>query len=248
MGSPVEWETTLNQDICAMRPEIHLHEEVLLLALRDQKGTLASSDRAPYAIAGAILAEMLLSERAVVDEEGKKSFLRVIDETPFDDPILDECLGRVVEAKRRAKLEKWVERFAKVKKLHHRVAQGLCRKRVLRADEDKVLFIFNRKIYPELDPKPEREILGRLEKAIFSESRDVDPRTVVVLSLARSTDLLKANFDKDRLKRRKKRIEKVVNGDVTGRATKQAIDAMQAAVMAAVIIPAVVTTTVTTST
>lgn len=231
-----------------MRAEIRLHEEVLLLALRDEKGTLASSDRAPYAIAGAILAELLLSERATVDTEGKKSFLRVVDERPFDDPVLDECVGRVAGAKRRAQLKEWVRRFAGTKKLHHRVAEGLCRKRVLRADEDKVLFIFNRKIYPELDPKPEREVLGRLEKAIFGESSDVDPRTVVLLSLARSADLLKANFDKNRLKRRKKRIEKVVNGDVTGRATKEAIEAMQAAVMAAVIIPTVITTTVTTST
>ncbi|MCK5618661.1 MAG: GPP34 family phosphoprotein, partial [Candidatus Krumholzibacteria bacterium] len=105
---------------------------------------------------------------------------------------------------------------------------------ILRADEDKVLMIFSRKIYPEIDPEPEREIIDRLSDAIFTDTQDVDPRTVVLLSLAKSADILKVNFDKKKLKTRKKRIEQVVNGEMTGKATKDAIAAMQAAVMVAI--------------
>jgi len=124
------------------------------------------------------------------------------------------------------------------------VAQQLCRRGILRAAEDKVLLIFTRKIYPEVNPEPERKLIERLRQAIFTESRDVDPRTVVLVSLANNTGLLKAVFDNKKLKGRKARIEEIINGEITGKAAKEAIEAMQAAVMVACIMPAIMTTTI----
>jgi Golgi phosphoprotein 3 len=222
-----------------MTDPLYLHEEIMLLALRDREGTVASGTNYTFALGGALLAELLLSERAVVDAVKKKKFLRLVDPTPFGDPVLDESLRKLATAKKRAQLQTWVSRFARLKRLKHRVAEQLCRRGILRADEDKVLLLFKRRIYPEIDPAPERKIMERLRKAIFTDARDIDPRTVVLLSLAKSADVLKVNFDKKRLKARKKRIEKVVNGELTGKATKEAIEAMQAAVVVAVIVPAI---------
>jgi len=219
-----------------MTGQLYLHEEIMLLTLRDRKGTVASGTNYRYAIGGAALAELLMRDRAVVDREKKKKFLRLVDSTPFGEPVLDECLQKLTSAKKRAQLQAWVSRFANVKKLKHRVAKQLCRRGVLRADEDKVLLLFSRKIYPEINATPEREIMDRLHRAIFTDTEDVDPRTAVLLSLAKSADVLKVNFNKKELKARKKRIEQVANGDVTGKATKEAIEAMQAAVMVAVFI------------
>jgi hypothetical protein len=126
------------------------------------------------------------------------------------------------------------------------VAEGLCRRGVLRADEGKVLLIFTRKLYPEVDPGPEREIIGRLRRAIFTETKEVEPHTVVLLSLAKSADLLKIVFDRKKLKSRKKRIDKIVNGEIIGKATKEAVQAVQAAVMVAVIMPAIMASTIST--
>jgi hypothetical protein len=144
-----------------------------------------------------------------------------------------------------ASIGTWVSRFAGVKRLQHRVAGQLCKRGILRADEDKVLLIFTRKIYPEVNPKPERELIERLRKAIFTDARDLDPRTVVLVSLANSADVLKVVFDKKELKKRKERIEEIGRGDVLGEAAKEAIQAAQAAVMMAAIIPAVTAATVT---
>ncbi|MFA9454949.1 MAG: GPP34 family phosphoprotein, partial [Candidatus Aminicenantaceae bacterium] len=116
---------------------------------------------------------------------------------------------------------------------------------ILRADEDKVLLLFTRKVYPEVDPGPENKMTERLREAIFTEKEDIDPRTVVLVSLAAATGLLKVTFDKKELKARKERIEKVVNGDLSGKATKAAIEAMQAAVFVACIMPAIIATTTT---
>jgi len=225
-----------------MRKEnsLHLHEEIMLLVLRDREGTLVSGTMYSYAIGGAVLAELLIEKRIDIEAVKKKNYARVLSPAPTGDPLIDEGLAKLAAAKKRAQLQTWVAKFAQTKNLKHRVAEQLARRGTLRIDEDKVLGIFTRKIYPEVDPRPERELIERLRKAIFSDIGEVDPRTAVLLSLAKSADLLKLVFDKKQLKGRKARIEQVVNGEMTGKATQEAIQAMQAAVMVACIMPAII--------
>lgn len=211
---------------------LFLHEEILLLALRDQTGTIAASAMYAYSLGGALLAELLLAQRIAV-EEGKKKLVNLLSDQPFGEPLLDECLEKVATAKRRATSGGWVQRFTHLKNLKHRVAQGLCDRRILRADEDTVLLIFRRKIYPELDPRPERKLIERLRRAIFRESRQVDPRTVILIALANTVGLLRIPFDKRELKARKARIEQLTSGELMGAATREAVQAAVAVVMTA---------------
>ena len=219
---------------------LHLHEEVLLLALRNDKGTVAGSVMYQQAVGGALLAELIFEGRLRTSTEGRSTYAEVASSTPLGDPILDECLNRIATAKRRAKLPTWVQRFSGLSKLKHRVAAELVRKGVLREDEGRVLLLFTRRIYPELDPTHERGIVQRLERAIFSDTAPVDPRTTVLVALAHHTGLLKLNLDRARLKTRKDRIQAVVAGDAIGQATKQAIEAVQAALVVAAVMPAII--------
>ena len=223
---------------------LYLHEEIMLLALRDEEGTIAAGPTYEYAVGAAVLAELLLSQRIVVDQSGKKKLVDLVSSAPLGEPLLDQCLEKITTAKRRAVLQTWVSRFASVKNLKHLIAKRLCQQGILRADEDKVLLIFTRKIYPEVNPEPERKLIERLREAIFTDAADIDPRTVVLASLANSAGILRVVFDKKMLKARKARIERIVNGDITGKAAQEAIQAMQAAVMVAVIMPAIMTTTI----
>ncbi len=220
-----------------MQNTLFLHEEIMLLALRDEEGTIASGTMYQYAIGAAMLAELLLSKRIEVEQSGKRKLVNLVSTTPLGELLIDECLEKVISAKRRAVLQTWVSRFAGVKNLKHRVAQQLCRRGILRADEDKVLLLFTRKIYPEVNPVPERELIRRLEHAIFTDTRDIDPHTVVLLSLANSTGLLKVVFDKKKLKGRKARIEQIVNGEITGKAATEAIQAIQMAFIMLAVMP-----------
>jgi hypothetical protein len=219
---------------------LFLHEEVLLLALRDVKGTVSSSAYIEYPLAGAMIAELLLLKRISVEEKSKKKLVNLVNGGPIGDPLLDECLQKLVGAKRHASLKTWVMRFARLKRLKHRTAEGLCRRKVLRAEEDKILLIFKRTLYPEIDPKPERALIERLREAIFRDAGPLSPRTAILVSIAKAADLLKIPFEKKDLKRRKKRIDQIVASELTGKATREAIEAMQAAVMVAVILPVVI--------
>jgi hypothetical protein len=217
---------------------LFLHEEALLLALRDDLGTTEMGAWYQQAVGGAVLAELLLERRLdIVDDK-----VVVLSAEPVGDPLIDRSLERIRADGKRRTLQHWIGVIANEKDLKHDVARGLVRRGVLRADEDKVLLIFTRKIYPERDPKPERAVLERLTSAIKGDGSDLDPRTVVLLSLASATGLLRANVDRQLLKRRKARIETIARGDATGNATKELVEATTAAIAAIAIccIPATI--------
>ena len=136
-------------------------------------------------------------------------------------------------------------RFANLKNLKHRIAGNLCNKGILTESEDKVMLLFTRKIYPEVNPEPEQRILERIRSTVMTDADIVDARTTVLISLAHHTGLIKRILDKETLKSRKERIKKIIHGEVMGKAAAEAIQAIQAAVMVAAIMPAVVAASTT---
>ena len=217
------------------RTELHLHEQLMLLALRDEKGTLESkASMYGYALGGAMLAELSLRGKIRIGDD-KKAFVDVIDRSPLGEPVLDECLDKVAHAKRRGRATTWVQRFAGVKRLRHRVAEGLCRRGILRDDEDKILLFFTRRLYPTIDPVPERRLVDRLRDVIFSDSTPADAETVIVVALANATGLLPIHFDRKDLRRRKRHLKRLTEGNMAGAAAQQAVLAAQQAAIAAVV-------------
>lgn len=217
----------------ASATHLHLYQELLLLALRDDRGTPLGT-WSTQALAGGVIADLALAERITL--EGKRAIVQVESAEPTDDPVLDACLLRLSTAKRRAAASTWVSRFATTKTLHA-AAERLCELGVLRADKQRVLLIFDRKVYPEIDPEPERETVERLREAIFTEREDIDAPTVLLVSIAAATELLGAHFPKKDLRARKQRIEGLKAGDAVGKATAAAVQAVQAAIMVAVMVP-----------
>lgn len=215
---------------------LFLYEEMMLLALRDKEGTIAADEMGfSYALAASLLADLLFLERVGLEQVKKKRMVNVENPTPIRDPLLEECLERLRSAKRRAHLATWVTRLARLKKLKHRAALQLCRRGILRLDEGKVLLLFRRKIFPELDPGPERELVERLRRAIFTDDPDVDPRTCVLVSLADKGGVLRNVFDKRALKGRRSRLERIAEGEVLSATVKEVVRSMQAALAAAAV-------------
>lgn len=215
-----------------------LHHELLLLALDEERGVKLGGVMVQQALGGALMAELLLSGRIRTTKD-KKRLVDVVDGPRVGTDSIDEAVERIRSAKRRARLQTWVGRLG-TKALERATAAELCRRGTLRAEEDKVLLVFTRKIYPERDPKPEREIRARLEGAVFGDARQLTARDAVLVSIAHVSGLLKKLFPKDRLRPRKKHIEAIARGDEVGKATRESIEAVQAAIFAACIVPAIV--------
>jgi Golgi phosphoprotein 3 len=212
--------------------ELRLHEEILLLALKDEKGTPAWGHYT-YAMAGAILTELVLEERVRLEARRgrKKPLIDLVSATQIGDPILDDALRQVRTAKRRATAGTWVQRWARTRLLHD-TARRLARRGILRIQQKRVLLLFSRRVYPELDPGPEERLIERMRQAIFGDSV-VAPRTAAVIALAQVADLLKPVFGGRELKRRKQRLEQMAEGDLVAEATRAAVQAAAAAATAA---------------
>jgi len=219
--------------------QLHIYEEILLLALRDKKGTMLFGVNYPQALAGALLAELLLLKKVEIEASGRRKFVKLANTKSTANLLLDECIEKMSNAKRRATAQNWIQRFANIRRIKHKAAESLCRKGILKLAEDKVLLIFNRKIYPEVDPRPEKRIMDKIYNAIFNNHKEIDPETIILISICNSTGILRQLFDKNKLREKKKRIKEITSGNLIGKATKDAIEAMQAAVMVATIIPAV---------
>lgn len=212
--------------------ELRLHEEILLLTLKNEKGTPAWGQYT-YALAGAVLTELVMEERVKLEPRRgrKKPLVDLVSATQIGDPVLDDAIRQVRMAKRRATAGTWVQRWAKNKLLHD-TARRLAQRGILRTQQKRVLLLFSRRIYPEIDPGPEERLLERMRAAIFDDG-EVDSRTAAVIALAQVADVLKPAFGAKELKGRKKRLKELAEGDMVAEATRAAVQAATAAAAAA---------------
>lgn len=219
------------------RTKLTMYEEILLLALDDEKGTTGMSGMHDLAMGGAILAELMLLGAMHIDDD-KKKLASAEPGAQVADPLLAECLALVQQAKRRKRGADWVQKFAGLKNLKNRVARGLVTKGVLNESHDKVLGLFTRTIFPARDGGPEQDLIARLNEAVLTDTERLEPRTVIVTTLAQATSLLERAIPKKQLKPRKARLKQLAEGQVAAGATAAAIAAVQAtqtAVMVAII-------------
>lgn len=227
---------------------LRLHHELLLLALHDEKGTIAFARMIEIGLAGGMLGEMLLEGRVELRPEGRKGrpLVTLVSRATFGDPVLDDGLRRLAEAKRRANPQATVASLSRIKGLRARTATALCRKGILRENEDRILLLFKRRIYPTLDPAPERALVERVRRAVDEPGTPVDPRTAILVQLARSTGALRAIYSRQELKARKDRLESLKPEAGPGAAaTQAAIEAAQAAAVAVIAATSAATTAAT---
>ncbi|MEC7643156.1 GPP34 family phosphoprotein [Idiomarina sp.] len=215
---------------------IRLYQAVMLLALSEERGTMNGA-YVEYATAAALLSELLMHERIAIETDNKNKVL-VMDDSTTDDALLDEALDQIKAAKRQRKLQDWVQKLGQLKDLKHKVAQSLADAHIVAAEKEKVLWLFERRVYPELNPEPEQQIREAMRSAVMSDD-EVEPRVAILVALANSAKLLPQVFTKQELKQRKKRIEQLEKGEMVSAAAKQAVAAIEAAVMVAAIMPAI---------
>jgi len=226
---------------------LYLYEQIMLLALRDKEGTINPVSHYQFALAGAILADLLLHKFVHIDRSKRRKIVELDNFQICGDNIIDECLSKLKNANRRASIETWIHRFSSLRDLKHRVARQLCAKGILRADEDTILLIFRRRIYPELNPEPENKIIDKIRMAIIATDKHIDTEAIILLSIAKSTNLMSSILTRSEQKEYKARIKHLINGEITGPATKEAVEAMQAAVIIASIMPAIIASTTTST-
>lgn len=208
-----------------------LAEDLLLLALDDDKGTVSwqRSTAVPYGLGGALLTDLAALGR--VDTVDKK--IVVTDPSPTGDELLDEALQTIQASKKPRDAKHWVGKLGGRKGLKEQLARRLVERGILREEEHKFLWVFDSPRFPTSDPGPEASLRGQIRDVVIA-GVEPDTRMLLLLSLINATDLTDAIFEKDERKQAKRRIKELVEGEQFGKAVGSAVsDATTAAIVAA---------------
>jgi len=204
-------------------------EELLLLALDDEKGNIvfSAANSLGYGLAGAILSELTLEERITL--EGKK--VVITNDAPLEDKVLNRIASQIKDSAKSRSPRSWIERLNKTE-LRKELLQRLVEKGILQEKEEKVLGIFTRRRYPESQGAPEHSIRTRIQECLDG-SREPDARTTMLLGLIKACNLVGEIVPKKEKRVVEKQIEQMMKNNPYSKAVKASVDAMQAAIIAA---------------
>ena len=190
--------------------DLTLHEEVLALVLTDRTGSLLQETRFRYAVAGAVLAELVLRGYAELDGDSADALVTPLRKKQTGDEVLDVALKELWTATRRTYPERWVDRFVEMEEIHMGTARELCRDGVLDEHPGRVRLVFRRTVYADLDPGVQEALTERVRSAVFG-SGPVDVRTGVVAGLADAGNILDAVFSGEDVDSRRERVRTLVD-------------------------------------
>jgi golgi phosphoprotein 3 len=184
--------------------DLALHEQLLLLALHDEKGTMHTWLFA-YAAAAAILVELIDRGKLGIEHVKAHAILNATDTSPTGLALLDDVLKQVANVPRPLPVESWITSIAASAGLQDRIADALCQRGILARSEGRVLWVFSRKTYPTADSAPEKALVAALQ----SELTGTAPLTAhgsVLLALGHETSILAHVFDAAQLTTHRDRI------------------------------------------
>lgn len=215
---------------------MNLAEEFALLTHDDDGKSVAEGADIDNGLGGALLLELALAGK--VDVRDKK--VVVLDAEPTGDPLVDVALNQIARDSTPRKPSHWVGQFAK--NAREQVMQRLVAAGVVRRDEDKVLWVFPRTLYPAVDgvePAAEAEARVRMRTAVTS-SGPVEPRTAALCALVAATGLDKKVFHDLDTRQVKARLKEIGEGNWAATAVKKVIEEIQV-MLAMVVVTAAVT-------
>lgn len=203
-----------------------LPEELLLVALDDDKGSVHSSEAIDVGLAGARLLELTLAGRLEIED--KRIVVR--DASPTGDADLDDALELISASSKARKPDHWVGKLKKGARdatLARLVDRGL-----VRPEEQKVLGVIPVTRHPAVDDRLEREIRGRVRQVLV-HGAEPSERTGALVSLLHACDLVDDAVPKEDKRDAKRRAKEIAKGEQVGKAVSTSVMATQAAVIAA---------------
>lgn len=204
-----------------------LPDELLLLALDDERGTRAHATELEPGLAGAVLLDLALRGR--LDVDGKT--LRVVDPAPTGDAVLDAALEAIARETRPRSAKHWVSKLQKG--VRQQVSDRLVAAGTLRRDEHKVLWVFPVTRLPAENPAPEAAVRARLDDAVL-RGITPDERTAALAALVHATGLGRTVFpDADR-RALKARLTELSEGQWAAEAVRRVVQEAAAAMTAVI--------------
>ncbi|WP_327350677.1 GOLPH3/VPS74 family protein [Streptomyces sp. NBC_01304] len=213
---------------------ITLAEEIMLLSLDDESGSAKQRQAAGWAVAGAILLELVLAGRVSVTDK----HLELTDTTPTGDQLLDGRTALIetwLRGRKQRRVTQWLTKDQA--KAVGAALESLCRRGVVVEEKHKALGVFPIRRYPEADGTIEAELRERL-RAVVLGGVEPDTRTAGLIALIHSAKLHRLAFPEGPRKEVAARMEEVAAGQWAAESVRAAIRDMQAAIVAVTVVTA----------
>src|SRR4051794_22606008 len=216
--------------------DLILAEQVLLIALDDERGKDKTDWGSDPGLAAALLLDLAARELVRVRDD---RVIALDGPEPGHELLRDAHAAIDAEDKPR-KARHWVDKLPRaLKPLKARVAGGLVERGVLGEERSKVLGLFSTTRYPKADPAVERELRARLG-AVLVTGRSPTEQEALLIGLLHPLGLVDAVVAKEDRKAAKARAKEIGETGIAGTAVRDSVRAMQAAVITAAIVPATV--------
>ncbi len=198
--------------------ELLLAEELLLIALDDEKGSSRNS-RLDLGLAGALLED--LGRVGALRSEGKQ--LQTVDAAAPEYPLLARTHEVIVGSGKPRSAKAWLDRLPRrLKPITSTVATGLVQRGVLTEQRRKVLGVFPSPRFPESDPEPERRIRGRLTAVLAGERRP-EERDALLFGLLVDLEMISELVEWSQRRAARERAKEIADGGITDNGVARAV-------------------------
>ncbi len=207
-----------------------LVEEILLLLLDDEKGTLPPVPQLTlhFVLAGGVLMELAINNRI----DNHIDTLEIVSEEPLNIPILDQYLSKICHNPDQQDVKYWINAIADDGSTIVDLGfKSLVERGVLGESEKRFLWVMKTRAYPMVDGAVEREVKLRIMNILYSDEIP-DQRDVVIFCLMDACDMFRTLLGPVELNRMRGRISDVSKLDLIGQATTKMIREIQVALVA----------------
>ena len=208
---------------------LNLIDELLLLALDDEKGTFISDSFSfAYGISGAIMLELILENRIEV----RNQKVSVKDKNTTGEKILDEYLALIIQSKKERAVKEWVQLFGeKADRVIKETIEKLIEKGILTKKKEKFLWVFSINNYPAQNSELENILRDRLHDIIMNDKKP-KLKEIMLLSLIDSCDLSREVFGKEKSVAYKGKIKAITEDIELTKSVNETIKEVSDALMA----------------
>lgn len=198
--------------------ELTLAENVLLLALDDDKGSTGSTPVDP-GLAGALLID--LGRLGALRPERKA--LHPVDGAAIEHPVLARAYTTIARSSKPRSAKAWVGRLPReLKPLIGTVAGPLVERGVVTEQRVKVLGLFPCTRFPQADPEPERALRSRLRDVLLG-TREPDEGDALLVGLLQPLKLVDPLVERPQRRAAKKRAKEIAERGIAGSAVSDAV-------------------------
>ncbi|MEI6577089.1 MAG: GPP34 family phosphoprotein [Bacteroidota bacterium] len=198
---------------------LSIPEEIFLLAIEDNGGISPHSKALDAVLASAVLMDLAIRNRIDSDLE----YLIPVRNEACSDLFLDEALHIIFESTEKKSPAYWVARLGmRADEFKEMLISSLVVKRILKVENQKVLWLFSSRKYPVVGDTELKEVKTRIRDLVFSNALP-DLQDMAIVSLIHYGNMESLVFSDAEIIGNKARIEQIARMDLIGQSISKAL-------------------------